>query len=60
MNDIQAPWVGMTPEEFRKWGNPYYEEEDEELEEWDEGEENDEEPTNDNDNKRRQDSTDNR
>ena len=40
MNDIQAPWVGMTPEEYKAWGNPFYteyyddeEEPDEESEE---------------------------
>ncbi len=36
MNDIQAPWVGMTPEEFSAWGNPYYDEYDEEEDEEDE------------------------
>ena len=41
MTDIQAPWVGMTPEEFRKWGNPYYEEDkEEENEEEEDGDEN--------------------
>lgn len=40
MNDIQAPWVGMTPEEFRKWGNPYYEEDKEEENEEEDGDEN--------------------
>lgn len=43
MNDIQAPWVGMTPEEFRAWGNPYYEEYDEEESDEEEPDEESEE-----------------
>ena len=37
MNDIQAPWVGMTPEEYKAWGNPFY------TERYDDEEESDEE-----------------
>jgi len=36
MNDIQAPWVGMTPEEYKAWGNPFYTEHYDDEEEPDE------------------------
>lgn len=36
MNDIQAPWVGMTPEEYKAWGNPFYTEQYDDEEEPDE------------------------